>query len=327
MKRDETGHSTSRAGDATPVEPHLLLVIEDNPGDARIVKEALSGSRFDVEVADRLETGLSRLAGGGVDVVVLDLELPDSRGLDGLTKVLASVPPVPVVVVTGSADETVGRSAVAAGAQDFIVKGRFDPDSLARALKYAVERHRLLAELQEANEVLQAITMTDALTGLSNRRRLDDDLQFECASHDRYGGSLSLLMIDVDHFKPYNDSFGHQAGDAALQAVGRILAEGLRSTDRAYRYGGEEFTLILRQTTSTSAVTVAEGLRRAVEQYFVGSDPLRPITISIGVATLPEHGATPEALAAAADSGLYEAKHGGRNRVKVADARSRPAAT
>lgn len=179
--------------------------------------------------------------------------------------------------------------------------------------------------MKEANKLLLAISMTDGLTGLSNRRRLDDDLQLECAANVRYGGSLSLLMIDVDHFKSYNDAFGHQAGDAALQAVGQILGEELRGTDRAYRYGGEEFTLLLRGTNLANAVTIAEKLRSAVERHFASPDQPRPVTVSIGVASLPEHGPTPQALTAVADHALYKAKHDGRNR--VASARSRPAAT
>ena len=165
-----------------------------------------------------------------------------------------------------------------------------------------------------AYEATSEMAMTDALTGLRNRWRLNADLREECAAGTRYGRPLAVLMADIDHFKAYNDDFGHPAGDYALKGVAETLAEGLRNTDHAYRYGGEEFAVVLRETSSADAATFAERLRSAVERRFGGTDELRPVTISIGAASMPDHGSTPDSLVAAADDALYKAKKSGRNR-------------
>lgn len=165
------------------------------------------------------------------------------------------------------------------------------------------------------HEHTAALAVTDVLTGLPNRRRLDSDLAMECAASIRYQRPLSFLMIDVDHFKSYNDTLGHQAADVALQELARVISHGLRDSDTPYRYGGEEFALILRETSTDEALVVAERLRDAVEHNFAAPSQPRAVTVSIGVATMPEHGPTPQALATAADEALYRAKHAGRNRV------------
>ena len=162
------------------------------------------------------------------------------------------------------------------------------------------------------------MALTDVLTGLPNRRRLDDDLAVECASADRHQRPLAVLMVDVDHFKAYNDEFGHQAGDVALQAVARLLSNDLRTGDRAYRYGGEEFVVMLRETDGAGASAIGERLRASIEHYFSAPSELRQVTISVGVAELEGRLPTPEALIAAADTALYEAKRAGRNQVAKA---------
>ena len=168
------------------------------------------------------------------------------------------------------------------------------------------------------HERTSTMAMTDVLTGLANRRRLDEDLKVECATSARYQRPLTFVMVDVDHFKSYNDAFGHQAGDAALQSVAHVLGANLRPGDRAYRYGGEEFALVLRETAEPGGQATAERLRRAVEHHFSGPEQPRAITVSIGVADLLGRPPTPEAVMAAADAALYEAKRSGRNRVVVA---------
>ena len=173
----------------------------------------------------------------------------------------------------------------------------------------AIEGARLHQQTSE-------MAMTDALTGLANRRRFDDDLRVECASSARHDRPVSVLMVDVDHFKSYNDTFGHQAGDRALQAVGRLLGGSLRAGDGAYRYGGEEFALILREAPPEDAAATAERLRAAIEHHFSGPDEPRTVTISVGVASAGAT-ASPETLVAAADAALYEAKQAGRNRVQL----------
>jgi len=173
-------------------------------------------------------------------------------------------------------------------------------------------------EAARLHEHTSDLAMTDALTGLWNRRRLNIDLREECTVSLRYGRPLAYLMVDIDHFKSYNDSFGHQAGDVALQAVAQSLNDGLRTSDHAYRYGGEEFALVLRETSTEDAMIFAERLRRVVEHRFDGPGEPRPITVSVGVAGVSEDVTSLDALVAAADQALYEAKRAGRNRVRLA---------
>ena len=185
-------------------------------------------------------------------------------------------------------------------------------ETLAIHAATAIEAARL-------HEHTETMAMTDVLTGLPNRRRLDGDLEVEVSSSVRYSRPLAFLMVDVDHFKSYNDTFGHQAGDVALQELAGLLAGSLRGSDTIYRYGGEEFALVLRETTREDAAHLGERLRHAVEHHFSGPAQPRPVTISVGIAGLPEHGPTAETLVAAADAALYEAKGAGRNCLISAD--------
>jgi diguanylate cyclase (GGDEF)-like protein len=167
-------------------------------------------------------------------------------------------------------------------------------------------------ELEKNNLELQRASLTDGLTRIANRAAFDQRLQEEVYRAQRYKTGLSLILIDVDKFKDYNDSFGHPAGDVVLKEVARLLRTRVRPSDLVARYGGEEFAIILATTGRDSAQTVAESLRSTIEQ---GTFPNRAVTVSAGVATLGERRADPAALLQAADDALYEAKRSGRNRV------------
>ena len=167
-------------------------------------------------------------------------------------------------------------------------------------------------QLEETNKELEALATTDGLTGLKNRRTFGEKLAEEHARAVRYHQPLSLLLLDVDHFKQYNDTFGHPAGDAVLRSVAQALGSTARDTDVAARYGGEEFVLILPQTEEAGALVIAERIRAAI----AGADwELRPVTVSVGVSTLSLDTPTPDSLTACADKALYYSKQGGRNRV------------
>lgn len=172
----------------------------------------------------------------------------------------------------------------------------------------AIEAARLHARTEELSQV-------DALTQLFNRRRLEADIDRECRRSRRYGHALAFCMMDVDHFKDFNDRHGHRRGDAVLEQVGELLREGMRSSDSAYRYGGEEFGLLLRDTPLSAAVALCERLRTAVAATF--SD--EAVTASFGVAVLTEGMSGPGDLIEAADQALYRAKGEGRNRVAASE--------
>ncbi len=160
---------------------------------------------------------------------------------------------------------------------------------------------------------------TDRLTGLANRRAWDEDLGRELTRQRRHGWALSVVMIDLDHFKRLNDTHGHAAGDVALAGVAAVLRAGVRQADVLARLGGEEFGLILPGCAAAEAVTIAEALRRRVEE--AARDWPTPVTVSVGVAGLPEHATTGDDLVRAADAALYAAKRSGRNRVAAGGAR------
>lgn len=169
-------------------------------------------------------------------------------------------------------------------------------------------------EMEEVNRRAR----TDALTGLANRRAFDEQIGYQLLQADRFGHPVSLIVVDVDHFKNVNDSWGHEAGDVVLKAIARTLTAGVRAVDQCARYGGEEFAIVLPQTALAGAVELADRLRKAVEgeTVIVGATQIQ-VTISGGVACYPDGGLTKEGLFAAADRALYEAKSSGRNNVKA----------
>ncbi len=178
------------------------------------------------------------------------------------------------------------------------------------------ELARLLGRLTEQNLALEQLATTDPLTGLANRRRLFEQLDHEAARHRRSLQPLSLLLIDIDHFKRVNDNWGHNAGDRVLQGLARLLVSGLRQVDLTARYGGEEFLVVLPDTGTEGALAAAELVRRrvAASQLPLSDDETLQLTVSIGVATLQDDESIPN-LIDRADRALYQAKHQGRNQV------------
>jgi diguanylate cyclase (GGDEF)-like protein len=182
-------------------------------------------------------------------------------------------------------------------------------EMLATHAATAIESARL-------HEVIEERSHVDALTRLLNRRRLDEDLDAECKRCVRYGRPLAFVMLDVDHFKEFNDTHGHPQADTALQEVAGVIAGCVRTTDTAYRYGGEEFCVLLRETSAEDAMHFAERLRQRIEQRFA-SGGMAGITASLGVAEFSTDAPTPRELVEAADAAMYESKHAGRNRVAL----------
>jgi len=300
-----------------------VLLIEDNPADARLVQEALAErgeGAFRLAWADDLAGGLDRLADTPPDVVLLDLSLPGSRGLDTLAKVLQKNAGVPVLVMTGLDDESLAVEAVRRGAQDYLVKGQTGGALLGRAIRYAIQRKVSQAQLAEANTQLEEVNRrleelatTDDLTGVWNRRYFLEMLDRECRRTARTGAGLALVMVDVDHFKAVNDTYGHPFGDRVLQEVASVMQHEARDVDLVARYGGEEFMVLMPETDSRAAATAGQRLRRRIADRSI-SDGTRTtrVTISVGVADLGET-VDPTSLLRHVDEALYAAKAAGRN--------------
>jgi two-component system chemotaxis family response regulator WspR len=270
-------------------------------------------------------------------VILLDLVMPGVDGLSLLAE-FRSVPTlrdVPIIVLSTKEEPTVKSAAFAAGANDYLVKLPDAIELVARVryhsrsyvtLLQRDEAYRALRESQqqllETNLVLQRLMNSDGLTGLSNRRHFDEYLDMEWRRALREQSELSLMMIDVDHFKAFNDNFGHVAGDDALRRVSEaIRACCSRATDMAARYGGEEFSMVLPGTAAGGARLLAEKVRRTVEALGIHHDMPTPgsvLSVSIGVATLiPKIGQASLVLVDMADQGLYQAKNNGRNQVAM----------
>jgi diguanylate cyclase (GGDEF)-like protein len=202
-----------------------------------------------------------------------------------------------------------------AGALDYLVKGEISTAMLERSLRYALKLSETLAELKR-------LATRDALTGLLNRREFNRILEEETERAKRFGRPFSLVLLDLDHFKSVNDRYGHPAGDEVLRETARRLTPHMRKVDRLARYGGEELAALLVELDREEATAVGQRLVEAVRAsgYEVeGLDAPIPITVSAGVASVPDDAATAAQLTKAADQALYRAKHNGRNQVVAAE--------
>ena len=270
-------------------------------------------------------------------VILQDLVMP---GLDGLTLVREyrthpATQNIPIIVLSTKEDPLIKSAAFAAGANDYLVKLPDNIELVARIRYHSRSYMTLLQrdaayralrvsqqQLLDTNLVLQRLMNSDGLTGLSNRRHFDEYLELEWRRAMRDQTQLSLLMIDVDFFKTYNDSFGHVEGDEALRRVAATIRDASsRPSDLPARYGGEEFALVLPNTSPGGARLVAEKLRMAVAALKIPHNaPIvgASLTISIGLSTMtPVQGTDCRKLIMAADKGLYTAKHNGRNQVGI----------
>ena len=288
-----------------------VLLIEDNPGDRRLIKELLMESQlvlFELEWVKRLSSGLTRLAKGGIDSVLLDLALPDSQGLETLLHVHRHAPEMAIVVLTGLDNELLGVEAMQAGAQDYLVKGQINGQLLARAIRYAIER-------KHSESRLKYLATHDELTGLPNRQVFQDRLDQALAQVPRKNhngdkrGLTAMMLLDLDHFKDINDTFGHALGDRLLCVVADRLRQCVRKSDTVSRLGGDEFILLSEEITQPNdSFILAERILLALSEPFVLAGHTLGITASIGISLFPCDASDAEMLFEHADQAMYRAK-------------------
>jgi diguanylate cyclase (GGDEF)-like protein len=316
-----------------------ILIVDDAADMRRSLQVLLNHVGYsEVSVADSGAAALEFLRNQpDVDVVLLDVMMPLLNGIETCRRIKAhsDLRDIPVVMVSAVSDEENLCKAFEAGAMDYLTKPVRFTELIARlrsALSLKQERDnrrrreaellRVTQLLEEANESLQRLASIDELTGLANRRTLDQHLEREWRRCSRSEAWLSVLMADVDLFKNYNDHYGHQAGDECLQRIAGVLQSGLRRAgDLAARFGGEEFLLVLPGADPAGLAARAEKLRSDVEQLAIAhadSSVAPHVTISLGgAAVIPRHAGGPENLVSLADAALYEAKHAGRDRVRI----------
>lgn len=293
-----------------------VLVVDDS----LLILEALSsliGDEYDVLVAMTGAEAIELAVEESPDLILLDVVMPDQDGYEILS-ILKSAPcttDIPVIFLTGMGSEADEVRGLRMGAIDYIVKP-FVPE-IVRA------RVRTHLELKRSRDLLQKLALMDGLTGIANRRCFNDRLGVEWARSLRTQTPLSLVLADIDHFKPYNDFYGHPAGDSCLVQVAQALErESLRPSDLAARFGGEEFTLLLPETDLPGALLVAERIQAHIRKLAIlhANSAVAPmVTLSLGVASLiaaPDMSA--DQLIQEADERLYEAKQKGRNQIRCA---------
>jgi two-component system cell cycle response regulator len=301
----------------------LVLIVDDSPTIRLSLSRALQDEFLPVEAVDGEQAWELVNSDERIEVVITDLSMPKLDGLGLVQRMRNSVVMrlcnMPVIMVTGVDDTESREKAFEAGINDFVAKTSDRIELLAR-----LRAHRKLAvtlrELEASQRELREQANTDALTSLANRRFFTHIANKELSLMRRQKEHFAVLMMDIDHFKKTNDTFGHAAGDHVLVQVARTLSSNIREEDTVARVGGEEFVVCSPYTNRLAAIVLAERLRKAVESLEIQYEGNHiPVTISIGIALQPQDGDALETLLGAADERLYIAKNNGRNRFCAAN--------
>lgn len=292
-----------------------ILVVDDELSNIEVLADIFDDD-YEILFATEGGAALEIAATAQPDVILLDVMMP---GMDGhetcrRLKMDRQTAGIPVIFITGLGDVAAETKGLELGAMDYVTKP-FSPAVVKIRVRNQIE-------LKCAREQLTKLASTDGLTGLANRRRFDEVLAKEYARHTRSGGELSLILLDVDHFKAYNDTYGHVSGDNCLrQIAGMIDRSVIRANDLAARYGGEEFVCVLPETDQKGALATAERIRQGIIALAIphsASSAASHVTVSLGVVTARCFAEkSPLNLVAQADEQLYKAKSTGRNRVEA----------
>jgi len=289
-----------------------ILVVDDEPGIRETIQEAVRHAGYACLAAASGQEALRLLGAERVDVMIADIRMP---GLDGfeLTTLVREKYDTDVILITAYGKDFQYEEAIEKGAAEFILKPVKLQELVVRVKRVLRER-AFLAERRRMEEKLRELTVTDSLTGLYNMRHFYNQLRLEMDRALRYEHPLSLLLMDVDRFKLYNDSFGHLEGNGLLIKLGEVILECLRTSDTAYRYGGDEFIVVLPQTRGDQARNVAERIRQCFPAVYADVVPDRNIntTLSVGVVQY-RPGEDLSAFIQRADEAMYRAKKTGGN--------------
>ncbi len=293
-----------------------VLIVDDDEAVRNTMNEYIQTAGYSSETVSCAEEALELMEKDNFQVVITDIILPSMGGLE-LTKTIKENKDADVIVMTGYSDDYSYEEAINIGASDFVIKPVRLEELLLR-LKRVIKERELTEERVRMMQKLQKLAVTDGLTKLYNSRSFYSQLETEVDRFNRYKHPLSLLLLDLDHFKEYNDTYGHLEGDKVLVRFSQIIKSCLRTNDSAYRYGGEEFTVILPVTSSDEAKTVAQRIRSALEaeRFSPENEEDVRITISIGV-TEYQHKEELSTFIQRADKAMYLSKQNGRNKVTM----------
>ncbi|MFW6052957.1 MAG: diguanylate cyclase [Desulfosalsimonas sp.] len=292
-----------------------ILVVDDDFVIRDAILQYLSRPDYQTFTARTAEEALEFLNQHAIDVMITDIMLSGINGLE-LTESVKKRYDTAVIIMTGYIDDYSYEEAIRKGADDFVMKP-VQFEELRLRLKRLIRERRMERERIQMLDALKKLSITDDLTKLYNSRHFYFQLESEINRHSRYKHPLSLLLLDIDHFKAYNDKYGHLEGDRILSDFGRLISEGIRVMDSAYRYGGEEFTVILPETDSEEAGKVSERIMGEIKAR--NPAPMEygnPITVSIGV-TQYGPGESVTEFVRRADRAMYMSKEKGRNRISI----------
>ena len=312
-----------------------ILVVDDEETIRDILSRVLGQEGYQVTVAESGEKALELFGKDPHPLVLTDIRMGGMSGMELLTEIRGINSETQVLIMTSFASLETAIEALRLGAYDYMVKPFEDLDLVVATISRAAEKFRLSREieslvdtlkgkneeLESKNRILAEQASYDGLTQLRNHRHFQEALAMEVSRSLRHGRTFSLVFMDVDLFKNYNDTHGHLKGDAVLRTIGEILKSILRKADMAARYGGDEFVLLLPETDREAAQGVAEMVRKTIESHpFYGkeSQPGGNVTVSVGVASFPADGTDPATLVQSADKALYKSKGSGNNVVTVA---------
>jgi two-component system, cell cycle response regulator len=305
-----------------PIDDELrapsILLVEDDPNVRTMLRTALQRGGYDVSTAGTLAEARAILErSGDCGLVILDRRLPDGDGASLCATIRATQPHSYILMLTGEATPEAKIEGFESGVDDYVTKP-FQIDELLARIRAGMRIVELQKELLASSRRFEALSLTDSLTSLRNRRAFDQEFASRFEQARRYGRPLSLALIDLDHFKAVNDAFGHSAGDGVLRAIAQILGHGTRRSDFIARIGGEEFAVLLPETSLFEALHFAEKIRTTIAGATIRTEGFtHQVTVSIGVANVPHSVIkTPQMLFDAADQALYRAKNRGRNRVE-----------
>ncbi len=286
-----------------------VLIVDDAPDTLEIIQKLLYYEGYDVAMATTGEEGVKKVEEENPDVVLMDINLPGIDGTEALRRIRILNPLQCVIMLTAFATVDNAIRALKEGATDF-VKKPFENEHLIHIVNQSLEKYKTLKEKEKLEEEVRRLSITDDLTGLYNHRHFFNTLEAELVRRGRQRTSLSLMMVDLDNFKSYNDRYGHLEGDKVLKSVGDIVKHSIRhNVDSGYRYGGDEFAVLLIGARMDRARTIAERIRSSIEQ-----SEFQNITVSVGLSEYRDHFDL-EGFVKSADDALYTAKHSGGNRV------------
>lgn len=302
-------------------EPIKILLVEDDLFYEDYLSEIFAEETeisYELNHVVRIKDCVEHLEQDNFDVILIDLNLPDCTGLDTIYEIESQASNTPIIVLTEQDDNELAAQALQSGAQDYLVKGQIDRSTLERSIRYAIERNRLLEQLEESKRLQRHLAYHDALTILPNRHLLHDRLQQALAQSKRSGKLAALLFLDLDGFKRINDTLGHGIGDLLLKSVAKRLKTTVRQVDTVARLGGDEFTIVLLEINhAQDAKDVAQKILKVISQPYKIEEHELFVTASVGISIYPDDGSDIESLIRKADIAMYRAKGQGKNNYQV----------